>query len=233
MIQVLLLPLGPLQTNCYIVACEQSGKVAVIDPSWSGRAIAATVDEQGWELTHILVTHSHFDHVGGLAHLKQAVGAPIYIHADAVPMLQEASMTAAMMGGMQIPAPPPPDKLVNEGDVIEVGKLKFQVLLTPGHAPGHISFHLPDHRVIFSGDVLFQGSIGRTDLPGCDHDLLMNVIKTKFLTLPGETRVFSGHGDPTTIGDERDSNPFLQSLTASDDWPDDEARDWFGMAEDQ
>jgi hydroxyacylglutathione hydrolase len=208
MLQVRQLPLGPLQTNCYLVGCEETLQAAVIDPSWNGPAIVATADESGWEISHILLTHSHFDHIGGLAHVKEATGAPIYIHPDAVEMLRAATMTAALWG-MQIPPPPPPDEMLQEGQSIEVGRLKLRVLYTPGHAPGHVSFHLPEYRTLFSGDVLFQGSIGRTDLPGGDHDTLLQVIREKLLALPDETRVFSGHGAATTIGIERNSNPFL------------------------
>jgi hydroxyacylglutathione hydrolase len=208
MLQVRQIPLGPMATNCYLVGCEETLQAAVIDPSWNGPAIVATADESGWEISHILLTHSHFDHVGGLTHVKEATGAPIYLHADAVEMLRAATMSAALWG-MNIPAPPPPDEMLSEGQIIEVGTLKLHVLYTPGHAPGHVSFHLPDYHTLFDGDVLFEGGIGRTDLPGGDYDTLMQTIREKLLTLPDETRVFSGHGGPTTIGVERDSNPFL------------------------
>lgn len=209
MIQILQLPLGPLQTNCYILACEETLKAAVIDPSWNGRAIAATAEEQGWEISHILLTHSHFDHVGGLAELKQELNAPVYLHPEAITMLQQSTMSAAFFQ-LRIPDPPPPDEMLSEGQVLNVGNLEIHVLFTPGHAPGHVSFHLPDHRVIFDGDVLFQRGIGRTDLGGGDHALLMQSIREKLMLLPDETQVFSGHGPQTTIGDERRHNPFLQ-----------------------
>ncbi len=209
MIQVLMMTLGPLSTNSYIVGCEETRLAAVIDPAWSGSAIAATLDEQMWEISHILITHSHFDHVGGLAELKQATGAPIYMHRDALEMLQGASMLGSMTAGLKIPQPPLPDHFVREGDLIKVGNIVLEVLDTPGHAPGHVSFLARDHRVLFSGDVLFEGSIGRTDFPGSDHKTLMRSIREKLLTLPEDTRVFPGHGYPTTIGSERRHNPFL------------------------
>jgi glyoxylase-like metal-dependent hydrolase (beta-lactamase superfamily II) len=209
MIEILQLPLGPMQTNCYILACEDTLNAAVIDPSWNGRAIGATVEEKGWQVSHILLTHSHFDHVGGLAEVKEETNAPIYVHPDAVEMLQMAAALASRWG-LQMPAPPPADELLSEGQSINVGQLKLHVLYTPGHAPGHVSFHLPDHQVLFDGDVLFQRGIGRTDLPGGNPDLLMQTIQNELMVLPDETQVFSGHGPATTIGDERQHNPFLQ-----------------------
>jgi glyoxylase-like metal-dependent hydrolase (beta-lactamase superfamily II) len=209
MIEVLQLPLGPLQTNCYILACTQTMEAVVIDPSWDGRGIAATAVEKGYLITHILLTHAHFDHVGGLAQLREETNAPIYIHPDAVQMLSQATMSGAFFG-VTIPEPPPPDKLLAEGDVLHVGNLSLNVLYTPGHAPGHVSFYLKAHHIVFDGDVLFQQSIGRTDFPGCDHATLMRSIREQLLTLPDETHVLSGHGPTTTIGQERVGNPFLQ-----------------------
>jgi glyoxylase-like metal-dependent hydrolase (beta-lactamase superfamily II) len=209
MIQIFQLPLGPLQTNCYILACDETMQAAVIDPSWNGRAIAQTAIDQGYTITHILLTHSHFDHVGGLAELKDAVDAPIYIHSEAVPMLEQANLSARYFQ-LEIPTPPPADEMLAEGQLLQIGNLTAHVLFTPGHAPGHVSFHLPEHHVIFAGDVLFQGSIGRTDLPGGDFDLLIRIIRNKLMILPDETQVLSGHGPTTTIGEERQQNPFLK-----------------------
>lgn len=212
MVQVLMMTLGPIQTNCYVLACEQTGRAAVIDPAWDGRAIAAALDEQGWDLTHILITHAHADHVGGLAQLKEVSDAPVYMHREALPMLESVSMTAAMVMGVRIPQPGPPDHYLTEGETLQVGRVTLRVLYTPGHAPGHVSFYAPDHGLLFSGDVLFEQSIGRTDLPGGDYETLLNSIKTQLLVLPDETQVFAGHLRPTTIGAERQHNPFLHGL---------------------
>ena len=207
-VQVRMLTLGPMQTNCYVVGCEETYQAAIIDPAWDGTSIVAMTDEFGFDITHILLTHSHFDHVAGLLDVKNATNAPIYIHPDAVEMLRSTTMSAALWG-FKVPAPPPPDETLAGGQVVQVGNLSLQVMDTPGHAPGHVSFYIPDYRIIFDGDVLFSGGIGRTDLPGGDYNLLMESIKEKLMLLPDETRVFSGHGPATTIGQERSSNPFL------------------------
>ncbi len=203
------LPLGPLQTNCYFLGCTETKQAAIIDPSDNGQALADFISENGYTLTHILLTHSHFDHVGGLGDLKNATAAPIYAHEDAIPFLKNAVRSAARFG-LPMEPQPDPDHFLVEGDVVNIGNLTLEVLFTPGHAPGHLSFYLRDHAVVFDGDVLFQGSIGRTDLPGSDFSALMNSIEEKLMPLPDETHVLSGHGNPTTIGRERTTNPFLQ-----------------------
>ena len=207
-LKILQLPLGPLPTNCYVAACTITNQAAVIDPSWNGRSILERVQKEGWTISHILVTHPHYDHVGGLAELKDLTGAPVYVHPEAEQMLERAS-AAANIWGFTIDAPPPPDRHLKEGDILEIGELKLEVLFTPGHAPGHVCFYLAEHNVVFDGDVLFRGSIGRTDLPGAEHELLLSSIREKLLPLPDDTVVLSGHGIATTIGDERKSNPFL------------------------
>lgn len=209
MLQIRMLPLGPLQTNCYIVACDESGKAAVIDPAWDGAKIATAAADEGWQITHILLTHSHFDHVGGLADLKDQTDAPVFIHEAATAMLRQATHSAARWG-FELQAAPEPDHFLEPGQKISVGRHDFRVLYTPGHAPGHVSFYNQAQGVLFDGDVLFQQGIGRTDLPGGDYRLLMESIQEQLLTLPDETRVFPGHGNPTTIGDEKRLNPFLR-----------------------
>ncbi|WP_420631543.1 MBL fold metallo-hydrolase [Candidatus Leptofilum sp.] len=209
MIEILQLPLGPLQTNCYLVACQETNEAVVIDPSWDGRRIAALASERGYVITHILLTHTHFDHVGGLAELAEETNAPIYSHPDALEMLTHAPKAAASYN-LPMPTPPQATEMLAEGDVVEVGNLKFEVLFTPGHAPGHLSFYVREHNVIFDGDVLFQRSIGRTDFPGSDHPTLMKNIREKLLVLPDDTAVLSGHGPATSIGQEKQWNPFLQ-----------------------
>lgn len=207
-IKILAFSLGPLQTNCYVLACTSTGKAAVIDPSWDGGRILTRLQDEGWTLDKILLTHAHFDHVGGLAELKRLSNAPVYIHEEAVPMLGMAE-AAGRIWGIGIESPPEPDQMLTDGQILHVGELTLSVMFTPGHAPGHVCFYLAEHAVLFDGDVLFEGSIGRTDLPGGDYELLMTSIRERLLPLPEETVVLSGHGEATTIGQEKAWNPFL------------------------
>lgn len=211
MLKIKMLPLGPLQTNCFLVACDETHEVAIVDPAWDGEVILDAIHEEGWHLKKVLLTHSHFDHVGGLSAVKAATNTPVVAHAETIPMLQFAAASASRWG-LNIEQPADPDELVNEGQTITVGNITFEVLDTPGHAPGHISFYAAQAGAVFDGDVLFEGSIGRTDLPGGDYATLITSIRQKLLTLPDNTQVFPGHGNPTTIGQERRTNPFLQDL---------------------
>lgn len=210
MIDIKQLPLGPLQTNCYFLGCTETKQAAIIDPAWDGDRIAEFVASEGYTLSSILLTHTHFDHIGGLAQLSAAASdVPIYAHADSIEMLHNGPQAAARYG-LTMPTPPAPTSMMVEGDSIAVGNLSLDVLFTHGHAPGHVSFYLKEHGIIFDGDVLFQGSIGRTDLPGANFSELMDSIQDKLMPLPDETHVLSGHGAATTIGQERNHNPFLQ-----------------------
>lgn len=203
---------GPFMANCYIVGSDQTHDGMVIDPGGESGRILKTAQELGLSIKIIVATHMHADHIGALAKVKEATGAPFAVH-EAEGSKKAAAglnrMVGSMMGG-SFRAPPDPDRLLKEGDVIEVGELRFKVLHTAGHSPGGICLY--GHGVLFCGDTLFNLSIGRTDFPGGNYDLLMQNIHNKLMTLPDETRVFCGHMSETTIGFERKHNPFVLGI---------------------
>ena len=203
------LTVGPFQENSYIIGDEGSGTGALIDPGDEAARIAMAVEQTGLEISSIIVTHAHIDHVGAVAALVDEYSCPVLMHADAEPMLKQLP-TQAMMMGLKFGKVPTVDRHVDDEEVLEVGALKLRSLYTPGHAPGHLAFYVEDEGLVLSGDALFAGSVGRVDLPGGSMEVLMRSIEDRLLTLPDETRVYPGHGPQTTIGNERTSNPFLQ-----------------------
>jgi glyoxylase-like metal-dependent hydrolase (beta-lactamase superfamily II) len=199
------LALGPVQTNCYLVGSTQDA--VVIDPGWDAAAILGEARSAELTIKAILLTHGHFDHIGAVADMRDALQAPLIAHAREIDLLNAKG--GADLFGFKIRAAPPPDRLVAHGEVIEIGALKFEVRHVPGHTVGHVAFIEHEQRSAFVGDVLFAGSIGRTDLPGGDYDTLIASITDHLLTLPDDFKVYPGHGPPTTIGVERRTNPFL------------------------
>jgi glyoxylase-like metal-dependent hydrolase (beta-lactamase superfamily II) len=189
------------------VGCEETKEGVVIDPGDEPERILAETKKDGLTIKYILNTHAHFDHILANEALMKATGAPLAIHPLDVPLLQTGGGAAAF--GMSVPPGPEPDILLAEGDTISFGVHTFQVLFTPGHTLGHVSFYEPNSGIIFDGDVLFAGGIGRVDLPGGDYETLLNSINEKLMTLPDKTIVCSGHGPVTTIGQERATNPWL------------------------
>ena len=202
------LTVGPFQENCYIVGDEGMGAGALVDPGDEAARIALAVEQTGLEIDRILITHAHIDHVGAVAALVDEYACPVLMHAEAEPMLQQLP-TQAMLMGLRFGKVPAVDRHIEDEEVLEVGALRLRALYTPGHAPGHLAFYVEGASLVLSGDALFAGSVGRTDLFGGDMDLLMRSINQRLMTLPDETRVYSGHGPQTTIGDERAHNPFL------------------------
>jgi len=200
--------LGPLATNCYIVGTESSQEGVIIDPADEAKVILKSVRDLALDIKFILLTHGHFDHIGALKEVKEAIGAEVAMHKDDAAHLQEYSLAGEQFG-LSYPVPPAPDRLLQDGDSIDVGDLHFSVLHTPGHTPGGICI-LADG-VVVSGDTLFNYGIGRYDLPGSSYSQLMDSIHTRLLTLPDDTIVCPGHGPSTTIGTERQGNPFLNS----------------------
>jgi glyoxylase-like metal-dependent hydrolase (beta-lactamase superfamily II) len=200
------LTVGPLQENCWLLADSVSGKAVLVDPGDEPDALLAAVDATGCTLDAIWLTHAHFDHVGGVAGVIAARPVPIWVHpADAFFYANAASNAARW--DVVIDNPPPADRELAEGDRVQLGEYQFAVWHLPGHAPGHVAFI--GHGLCFSGDVLFAGSIGRTDLPLCDPSAMHRSLM-RMATLSPETRVFPGHGVSTTIGRELASNPFLR-----------------------
>ena len=195
----------PYAENCYVL--KEGDEAMVIDP---GEAIPELLEAlEGLTVKTVVNTHAHIDHVGGNAEIVRRTGAELVCHKDSVEMLEHVSMQGSMMG-YQVEDSPKPDRFLEEGDTLDVGETSLKIVHVPGHAPGHIA--LVGEGFVIGGDVLFAGSIGRTDLPGGDMNTLLESIKEKLLTLPDDTVVLSGHGPSTTIGDERRMNPFLASL---------------------
>ncbi len=201
------LVVGPFASNCYIVGSESNKEGMIIDPGADAEEILKNIKDLGLSIKSIVLTHGHIDHIGALKEVKEATGAEMAIHTDEAKSLQEQSLSAVF--GLSYPSPPPPDRLLKGGDSIDIGDLHFLVLHTPGHSPGGIC--LLGEGVVFTGDTLFNFGIGRFDMPGSSGRQLMNGIHTKLMVLPDNTVVYPGHGPETTIGTERQWNPFLRS----------------------
>lgn len=203
------LQLGPIGTNAYIVGDPTTRRAAIVDPGDEPQRLLAVLARLSLNLELIVATHAHFDHVGAVRPLVDATGAPFLVFEKELPVLQVTADRAALFG-ITIPAPPAPDRLLREDDVLSLGGGTFRVVHTPGHSPGHMC--LLGDGLAFVGDVIFQGSIGRTDLPGGDYETLIRSIATHLLVLPDETVLYNGHGPATTVGRERRTNPFLVGL---------------------
>lgn len=200
-----------VSTNAYLIGDEDSKRAILIDPVDDAPQLFAGAQEEGWTIALILATHAHFDHVLASAELKQFTGAPFSLHADAAAMLESLPLQYQTFFGVRGPDAAKPDRLLTtESETIELDSIKLETLYTPGHAPGHISFYMPDEKIVFSGDALFAGSIGRTDLPGGNLQQLLASISSQLLSLDDDVLVLSGHGPQTTIGQERQKNPYLR-----------------------
>lgn len=199
---------GPLACNCSILADETSRRATVIDPGADIDTILAVLKRHRLTVDQIIVTHAHIDHVGGAARLKRLTGAPIYMNQNDLPLLKMMSMQAGWLG-VPVPEVTPPDVDASDLLALSIAGEPAQVLYTPGHTEGSICLHMPGPRLLLAGDTLFAGSIGRTDLPGGDLRKILQSLKDRLLPLPDPTRVIPGHGPETTIGQERETNPFL------------------------
>ncbi len=205
-----IIPVGMLACNCSILGDESTGEAIVIDPGDDIEQVQQILEKHRLRAKYIVATHAHIDHVGGIEGLKRATGAAVLMHQADLPLYQNLALQAQWLG-VETPPLTDVDQFLKEGDSLHCGGLNLEVLHTPGHSPGSLSLHLPGaNQRILSGDTLFHGSIGRTDLWGGSLDQILRSIQNRLLIFPDETPVFPGHGAPTTIGEERESNPFLQ-----------------------
>lgn len=205
-----IIPVGPLQCNCSIVGDETSREAMVIDPGDEIESLLTIVKKHGLTVKQIVVTHAHIDHVGGAMKLKAATGAPILLNENDATLLKMIDVQASWVG-MRSPGAVSIDDSIKDGDTVKVSGLEANVLHTPGHTEGSVCLLFAPQKRLVAGDTLFAGSIGRTDLPGGSYDKLIRSLHEKLLVLPDEIVVVPGHGELTTIGAERESNPFLQT----------------------
>ena len=206
-----ILPVGPLQCNCSIFGDETTREAVVVDPGDDVSDIQSILDRHGLHVTAIVVTHAHIDHIGGAEKLKASSGAPVYMNENDRFLSGNLAMQAAWLG-VAPPNDPGIDVAARDGDVINLAQTAFHVLHTPGHTPGSISLWIPEEKKLVAGDTLFRDSIGRTDLPGGNFKQEIASIRDKLMTLPEESMVIPGHGTNTTIGREKEFNPFLTDL---------------------
>ncbi len=197
---------GPMAVNCYLIGCEQTKHAAIIDPGDEINAILAPLRENGLTLKTIFLTHGHVDHLTQLQLLQEKTGAEILIHKKDEFLLQDVRHHA-MLFGLPDPGTPKPDRFLADGDVMNIGNIQVDVLHTPGHSPGSVTYQIENCLIV--GDLIFAGSIGRTDLPGGNFDDLMQSVRTKIFTLPDSILIYPGHGPETTVGHEKQFNPFF------------------------
>jgi len=211
-----ILPVGMLACNCSVLGDESTGEAVVIDPGDDIEQVQQILAKHRLRVKYIVATHAHIDHVGGIEKLKQATGAAVLMHQSDLPLYQNLALQAERLG-VPTPGVTDVDQFLKEGDSLHCGTLSLEVLHTPGHSPGSLSLHLPgENQRILSGDTLFQGSIGRTDLWGGSLEEILRSIHNRLLIFPDQTPVFPGHGSPTTIGEERERNPFLTGMLSDE-----------------
>ena len=209
MLEIVSFTLGPAQTNAYLVADSETKEAAVIDPAWDGPVILSAAQKRGWRIAHLWYTHAHFDHIGGAGAIADALNPlPLVALHPNDHVLWRAGGGGAIFGFDIDPGPEPTIDFY-QGQILRLGHVEFEVRFTPGHTPGHCLFYAASSKVCFCGDLIFSGSVGRTDLPGASWEELEVSIKTQVYTLPDETRLLAGHGPETTVGHEKRSNPFV------------------------
>lgn len=196
--------------NAYLIWNHGAREALAIDPG-DAPSMIRTLEQEKLQLTAILLTHSHIDHIDGVAHLVRKTNAPIYLHPEARLFYDNVAVQGAQFG-MRVEAPPPPTHELQAGSTLTLAGIELEVRYVPGHAPGHVLFYCAQAGAAFVGDVVFQGSIGRTDLPGGNHQVLMSSIREQVMTLPDTTQLYSGHGPATTVAQERRFNPFIAPM---------------------
>ncbi len=201
--------LGPVSTNSYLIADTDSGEAAVIDPAWDGQLILAEAQKRGWNIRQLWYTHAHFDHFGGAAQIAARLNPAPLVALHPLDLELWKNMGGAPLFGLQIEPGPEPVILLAHQQILRLGKIEFEVRHTPGHTPGHVVYSCVKESTLFCGDLIFQGSVGRTDLPGGDWEALTRSIMEQVFTLPDETELLSGHGEKTTVGEEKRGNPFV------------------------
>jgi glyoxylase-like metal-dependent hydrolase (beta-lactamase superfamily II) len=204
-----IIPVGPLQCNCSIIGDESTREAMVIDPGDDVEDVLAIIGKHSLAVKQIIITHAHIDHVGGAMKLREITGAPILLNQNDYALLKMLDVQAAWIG-MKSPGKVEIDQNLEQANLVKTGSIVATVLHTPGHTEGSICLYFPAENKLIAGDTLFLGSVGRTDLPGGSSKKIIDSIRGKLLALPDETLVIPGHGPPTTIGDERENNPFLR-----------------------
>jgi hydroxyacylglutathione hydrolase len=212
MFEIVSFTLGPAQTNAYLVADSETKEAAVIDPAWDGHLILAEAQQRGWRIAHLWYTHAHFDHIGGAGAIADALNPlPLVALHPNDHILWRAGGGGAMFG-FDIDPGPEPTIDFTQGQILRLGSVGFEVRFTPGHTPGHCILYVASAHICFCGDLIFAGSVGRTDFPGGNWDQLVESIKSQVFTMPDETRLLSGHGPETTVGEEKRNNPFVGEM---------------------
>ncbi|GAB4420554.1 MAG: MBL fold metallo-hydrolase [Anaerolineales bacterium] len=210
MLEIVSFTLGPAMTNAYLVADPETKEAAVIDPAWDGELILAEAEKRGWRIAHLWYTHAHFDHIGGAGAIADALNPlPLVALHPADHVLWRAEGGAPLFGFKIDPGPEPTIDLAH-GQLLNLGRIEFEVRHTPGHTPGLCVFYVASENVCFCGDLIFRDSVGRTDLPGGDWETLVKSVKEQIFSLPDPTRLLPGHGPETTVGNERQFNPYVR-----------------------
>jgi glyoxylase-like metal-dependent hydrolase (beta-lactamase superfamily II) len=211
MLEIVPFTLGPAVTNAYLVADSETMEAAVIDPAWDGQIILEAARQRGWRIAHLWYTHAHFDHIGGAGAIADALNPlPLVALHPNDHVLWRAGGGGAFFGFDIDPGPEPTIDFY-QGQILRLGSVGFEVRFTPGHTPGHCILYVASEKVCFCGDLIFAGSVGRTDLPGGNWEQLVESIKTQIFTMPDDTRLLSGHGPGTTVREEKRNNPFVGS----------------------